>query len=433
MFVVLFVLSGFFSGTEIALMSLSSHKIESLYKSKVFGANYLKLITENTDRLLITILIGNNLVNTYVATLAAQIAIGIAKSSGMEEAQALGIATGIITFLLLMFGEIIPKSVATKNAEKISLLVAPMYRFMMVVLAPVVFVIELLVKIFSKGTKTTTITGEEIESFIAMGRLQGGLDEEQYEKMRSILEFDDTSVEEIMTPRVKLDAIPNTMSVEEAMNFYLTHSHSRLPVYDETIDKIDYFITARDLLKEYKNNHKDKKLSELKLRKVLKVPINQSISKVFTEFRNGRKVFAIIMDEYGGVAGLVSTEDVIEEVFWEIHDESDRETESAIQTGEDSYVFESDVSIEDILYEFDLQLENIWLDNREFNWETLSYVITHLLEGFPEKWQTIPLDIIETEEEAQDCVLELQVLEIEDATIGKVAVRRIEQPKIEKK
>jgi len=149
LFIVLFLFSAFFSGTEIALMSLPKHKIDSLFKQKLFGSKSLHEIKKNTDRLLITILVGNNLVNVYTAALATQISIQISKNSGIEQSLAVGIATGIITFLLLIFGEIVPKSFATKNAEKIALLVAYPYKVLMTILYPVIIVLELIIRLFT--------------------------------------------------------------------------------------------------------------------------------------------------------------------------------------------------------------------------------------------------------------------------------------------
>jgi CBS domain containing-hemolysin-like protein len=141
------------------------------------------------------------------------------------------------------------------------------------------------------------------------------LEEHEHEKIKSILEFDETTVEEIMTPRVKIEAISDTFTVKEAMEFYLSHTHSRIPVYNETIDKIDYFVTARDLIKEFHYGNLDKKISEIGLKKVLKVPLNQSIATLLETFQKAHKIMAIIIDEYGGVSGLITMEDIIEEVF----------------------------------------------------------------------------------------------------------------------
>ncbi len=424
-FVVLFLLSWFFSGTELALMSLPKHKIDSLVKNKRWWANTLKTIKSNNDRLLITILIWNNLVNTYTAALATQIAMQIAlKTSSLPEAQIIWISTWIITLLLLLFGEIIPKSFATKNATMISLLVSPIYRILMIVLFPIIVIIEFVIKIFSWKNKIESITWEEIQSFIDLWKEHWGLDDHEHEKIKKVLEFDDTSVEEIMTPRVKIEALSKDTTIKEALEFYLNHTHSRIPIFDKTIDNIDYYLSPRDILREYRSWKHEKKLKELKLKRVLKVPLNQSISKLFDIFRNKSRVFAIVMDEYGWVAGLVTTEDIVEEVFWEIRDETDKETDELVKTWEDSYVVESEILMEDLLKQFDLDLEHIWLDSKEFDGETISYVITNVLWDFPTKDQVIDFQIIpENPEEETSKRLYFKVLEVDNWKIGKIDVK----------
>ena len=429
LFLVLFLLSAFFSGTELALMSLPVHKIDTLIKQNKFWSKSLKKIKENNDRLLITILIWNNLVNTFTAALATSLSITIARSwwLWLNESTAIWISTWVVTFLLLLFWEIIPKSIATKNAAAISLSVAPIYKFLMLILYPVISFMEILIKLFSGKQKVEQITEEEIESFIDMWKNSWGLEEHEHEKIKSILEFDETTVEEIMTPRVKIEAISDEITVKEAMDFFLSHTHSRIPVYHETIDKIDYFLTSRDLIKEFYNWNLDKKISETQLKEVLKVPLNQSIAKLMETFQKAHKIMAIIIDEYGWVSGLITMEDIIEEVFWEIRDETDKEAEEFIKIWKNSIRVESDVLIEDVLEKFDLELEDIGLDQKEFDWENLSYVITHKLERFPNTWEIITFDIKKDNQEDKKEILSLKVLSIDNAKIGKVDIRIIEK------
>jgi len=431
LFVVLFMLSAFFSWTELALMSLAEHKIDSLVKNKKYWSKSLKKIKENNDRLLITILIWNNLVNTFTASLATSISIGIARNWWLwiAESTAIWISTWVITFLLLLFWEIIPKSIATKNAASISLLVAPIYKVLMFILFPLIVFMEILIKVFSWKQKVQMITDEEIESFIDMWKQSWWLDDNEHTKIKSILQFDETIVEEIMTPRVKIDAISDDCSVEEAVEYYLTHTHTRLPVYTDTIDRIDYFITWKDLIREYKNWNSQKLIKDLKLRKVLKVPSNQSISKLLDTFQSSYKVIAILIDEYGGVSWLVTIEDIIEQVFWEIRDETDRKSEEFIEIWNDEYRVESDILIEEILEKYDLLLEDIWLDSKEFDWETLSYVITHVLDWFPSNWQKISFNVFKEYDENPQYKRELlfKIMDIDNAKIWKVEVKLLKK------
>jgi len=421
LFVVLFFLSAFFSGTELALMSLADHKLESLFKQKKYGSQALKKIKENNDRLLITILIGNNLVNTFTAAFATSLAIGLASSGwfGVSESAAIWIATGMVTFLLLLFGEIIPKSIATKNAAAISLAVAPIYKILMVVLYPAILFMEMLIKLFTKDGRVEEITNEEIESFIDMTKNSWSLEDHEHEKIKNILGFDEIEVEEIMTPRVKIEAISIESSIQEAIDFYLTCTHSRIPVYSDTIDKIDHFITSRDLISALKKWNADKHLIDLNLKKVLKIPLNQSINKVLQTFQNAHKIMAIVLDEYGWVAGLVTMEDIIEEVFGEIRDETDKETEDITQLENGSFVIDATILMEQILAKFGLSLEDISLNEQEFDGETVSYIITHELDRFPRSGEVMDFDVVDSEKYS---TISFKTLDILNWQMGHVEV-----------
>jgi len=416
LFILLFMLSAFFSWTELALMSMPSHKLKSLIKQKKIGSIALKKIKENNDRLLITILIWNNLVNVYTAALATTIAISMWEASGIEQAKAVWIATGLITFFLLLFGEIIPKSFATKNSSSISLLVAPIYRVLMIILYPIISIMEFLIKIFSWKGKVEQITDEEIESFIDMWKNSWTLEETEHKKIKNLLDFNDTIVEEIMTPRVNIEALSSESTVKEALEFYLFHTHSRIPIYSKTIDKIDYFITIRDII----NGEDNKKIKDLDLQKVIKVPLNQPIDKLLENFQTSHKLMSIVIDEYGWVAWLITLEDVVEEIFWEIRDETDKEIDEIREQKDWSILCESDVLIENMLEKINLELPDIWLDKKEFEGETLSYVITHILEWFPTSWEIIKINI-----KGSDSKIELNVLDIIDHKIWKVEVKKI--------
>jgi len=424
LFIVLFLLSGFFSGTEIALMSLPSHKVESLLKQKLFGSKALSHIKSNTDKLLITILVGNNLVNVYTAALATQLSISFAKTSGIEESLAIGMATGLITFLILVFWEIVPKSFATKNAQSISLKVAPIYKVLMILLFPVIFFLEILIKVFTGKNVATKVTDEEIESFIDLWKDSWALEDDEHEMLKNTLEFGDTLIEEIMVPRVKVDALPDDMTVEEALEYYLTHTHSRIPVYHKQIDNIIGILTIRDILRERRAGHNDKKLKALHFKKFLKAPINQPIDTLLENFKSSRQHIAVVMDEYGGVAGITTIEDVVEEVFWEIHDETDFETDEIIENEDGSFTIDSSILMNDIVDEFELELADLWMNEKEFWSETVSYMITHKLERFPKQDEEICFKIYDEDGKNAKLKLYFKILEIDESTIGKIQVSK---------
>jgi len=416
LFVLLFLLSWFFSGTEIALMSLPNHKIDSLVKKKMFGAKALAKIKSNTDKLLITILVGNNLVNVYTAALATQLSIAFAETSGIEESLAIGIATWLITFLILVFGEIVPKSFATKNAEMISLKVAPIYKILMLLLTPVIFLLEILIKLFTGKSVATRVTEEEIESFIDLGKDSWTLEHQEHERLKNTLEFSDTLVEEIMVPRVKIDAISDTSTVEEALDYYMSHTHSRIPVFNGQVDNIIGILTIRDILRERKSGNNNLLLNKLHFKKFLKVPINQPIDILLESFKTTRQHIWVVMDEYGWVAGITTMEDIVEEIFWEIHDETDFETDEIVDKWNDTFIIDSTILLNDIVDEFNLELMDLWMDEREFWSETVSYMITHKLERFPELDEEVSFDIFDEEGNAKIQKLNFKILEVNDST-----------------
>ncbi|MDQ7023202.1 MAG: hemolysin family protein [Candidatus Gracilibacteria bacterium] len=379
-FIILFLLSGFFSGTELALMSLPSHKIDALVKECKFGSKELRYIKDRSDKLLITILIGNNLVNTFTAAFATVIATTLAKDSGMEASLAIGLATGIITLLLLIFGEIAPKSFATKNSESIALSVSKFYKFLMFLLTPIVFLLEKLIQVFTGKTKQEQVSESEVEAFIDMGKNTGGLEYKQHKQLKNVLEFGEIMVEEIMTPRVKLEALKDDTTVEEALDFYLKHTHSRIPVYNETIDNITHILTVRDLITV---ENKNIQLSDLDLIKPMKVPLNQPIDKLLEDFQKNHKVMTVVLDEYGGVAGIATLEDVIEEIFGEIRDETDKEIEEIQNKGTNIYEVDSDIRIEEAVSLFNFECTDLGWSEDKYDGETLSYVLTDILERFP--------------------------------------------------
>jgi len=429
LFLVLFVLSGFFSGTEIALMSMPSHKIDSLLKQNKLGSKSLKYIKSHNDKLLITILVGNNLVNVYAAALATQISISIARSSWIEESLAIWVSTWIITFLILLFGEIIPKSFATKNAEKISLLVSYPYKIMMWILFPVIIIIEFIIKIFTGKHTINDVTNDEISSFIDLGKDSGTLEDDQYMRLKNTLDMEDTYVDEIMTPRVEVEALASDTSLWEAFEYYKAHNHSRIPVFEETIDKIIGIVSVRTLLREIESRWEKAMLSDIVFQELIKVPINQPIDNLLKTFQHTHNHMAIVIDEYGWVAGIVTMEDILEEIVGEIRDENDTHEEEEIKANwKWGYIIDATVPMDDMLYAFKIECSNIGLDKREFDWETVSFLITHKLERFPEVGEEIDFPVIFETKDMDDKILRLKVLDMEESRIGDVDVRMFDAP-----
>ena len=399
-FVILFLLSAFFSGSETALMSIPEHKIEALVKQKKFGSRELKKLKLNNDKLLITILIWNNLVNVFTASLATTIALQLSSSLSVAQSTAIWISTWVITLLLLLFGEIFPKTLAIRYAERIALWVSKIYVLLQIVLYPVVVSVDFLMKTLQKKTTITTVTDEEIEAFIDMWKDSWVFEKWEYEKLKNMLDFYEITCEEIMTPRVKIDALDSKITVDEAVEKMFEFSHSRILVYKESIDHIERVVTLKELLLVQKEGLWSETLDKLSLSSVMKAPLTKPIHSLLELFRKSRKHIAIVVDEYGWVAWLVSLEDVVEEVFGEIQDETDKEIDPIRTDWNWWYLFQSEVRVEEMLEKFELEFDEVWLDEKEFWWETLSYFVTSELERFPKKWDEIKLYI------SRDCGLD---------------------------
>ncbi len=418
-FIILFCLSWFFSWTEIALMSLPFHKVNALIKQNKIWSKSLSYIKSNNDKLLITILVWNNLVNVYAAALATEISIKVAKNSWIEQSLAIWISTWIITFFILLFWEIIPKSFATKNAVKVSLFVAPIYLVLMKIMYPIILVIEGITKLFTWWKGNVKITNEEIKSFIDLWREAWGLELWEYERLKNTLKFNKRTLEEIMVPRVKMEVLSTKDTIKNARDFYISHTHSRIPIYHKTIDKIIWILTIRDIL-EY---GKDIKLWDIKFSRVLKAPINQPIDNLLETFQKTRKHIAIVMDEYGWVAWLITLEDIIEEVFWEIRDETDKEEEDIQKKWKNIYIIKSNVLIDDLLDIFSFELKDIWLDKKVFFWETIGYILTYKLERFPKNNEIISYNISWKKKLKSKKKLIFKILSIKDWKIWDIEVR----------
>lgn len=320
---VLLALSGFFSGSETAIISLSDAKVRQLAKEKKRGSATLSLLKQDPHKLLITILIGNNLVNIGASVLATVVFTDFFGSTG------LGIATGVMTLLVLIFGEITPKSFATKYSVGISLFVAKPLYILQVLLSPIIWIMDKIVKflmnMMGSEYNEEDVSEEEIKALIELGAEKGSIEKREKELLKNILQFNDITVEEVMTPRVSIEALSEDSTLQEAIDFVIKKSHSRIPVYEDTIDNVVGIVTIKDILMFSEQYNDNKKLGNCELKKPLIVPVSKKIDVLFKEFQKARTHLAIVLDEYGGTAGLVTLEDLLEEIVGEIIDESDVE------------------------------------------------------------------------------------------------------------
>lgn len=312
----LLLLSAFFSAAEVAFMSLSPAKVRALTEErKTRATRLIAEFKERPQRLLVTILIGNNLVNIFTAGLATVIATRSFGSAG------LGIATGAVTLAILIFGEIIPKAFAQKHAIGFAIFSAyPLYLLDRVLL-PVTWLAEKSLHALGAGKPLQTMTEEELVALVDIGTEEGEIHRHERELIQNVLEFNDTRVEEVMTPRVDIEALEKGKTIQKAKQYFVGHSHSRLPVYEETIDKIIGVLTLRDILEH--EGELDLPISQLDLLKPIFTPPSRPIRKLFQEFKSRHIHIAIVVDEHGGTLGIVTLEDLLEEIVGEIEDEED--------------------------------------------------------------------------------------------------------------
>lgn len=317
--------SAFFSAAETAFTSLSRLKVSHLIERKIPGARMVKRLKDEPARLLSTILIGNNIVNIAASVLATQIVYNyFAARGGGSAGLIIGAATGIMTFFILVFGEITPKTTAIRQAERVALLFAyPLY-LISILLTPVAilltwisapFVLLLGGHIPEQGP---FITEEELKFMISAGEKEGVLEREEKEMISSIFEFGDTLVREVMTPRPDILAVDESESLLAAVDLIRDSGHSRIPVYENNIDNIIGILYAKDLL-----SARDGKLKDY-MRSALFIPETKKVDELLHQMQANRTHVAIVVDEYGVTSGLVTMEDLIEEIVGEIHDEFER-------------------------------------------------------------------------------------------------------------
>ncbi|MDH3733699.1 MAG: hemolysin family protein [Gemmatimonadota bacterium] len=316
--IILLALSGFFSGAEIALFSVGEAKIRSLVEEERSGARALEALKADTEKLLITILIGNNIANigaASVATYAATEAIG---SAGV------GIATGVMTLLVLFFGEITPKSFATRNAVRMSLLAARPIRTLQRLLTPMVVPLEWLVRLVlpERDSSAQQITDAEIRAMTRMGHQAGEIEEHERKLIEGAFTLDHRKAWEIMTPRVEVFAWPDSRTLAEVASHLSEVRYTRIPVYEDSLDHVTGVLYLRDAYQALLSGQRDVPLSKL-AREPLFVPESVTLIELLEQFRTRRIHLGVVVDEHGGIDGIVTLEDILEELVGEIVDETD--------------------------------------------------------------------------------------------------------------
>ncbi|WP_368505000.1 hemolysin family protein [Alkalihalophilus sp. As8PL] len=374
LFIVLLGLSAFFSSAETAFSSVNKIRLKNYEEEGRRGAKKAVDIAENFDKTLSTLLVGNNLVNIAAATLSSQIAIHLfGPSLGVF------ISTFVVTILVLIFGEIIPKSLAKEYAENYALKTSGFLLLLIHVFYPVTWVflkIKNLVSLFVRNKENTpSVTEEEIKMLVQISEDEGVIGKNEKEMVHRSLEFDDIIVQEILKPRPDMIAVEITQSIAEIKDVFLKEHFSRIPVYEGNIDNVVGILSERDFLTAYIKVGEGLDLKSL-IRAPLYVVESMKLSSLLPELQKQKVHMAIVLDEYGGTSGLITLEDILEEIVGEIWDEHDVSVNQVKQIGPSSYVFDADYSIDDFA---------------EFANIVLPATTTHTLGGWLiEEFQRIP-------------------------------------------
>lgn len=406
--VILLLLSAFFSSAETALITVNRIRMRTLAEDGNKKAERVLQITDNSGKMLSAILIGNNIVNLSASSIATSLAIEFFGSVGA------GIATGILTVLILIFGEISPKTLATINAEKIALLYAPIISFLMKILTPVIFIINKLATGFltvlgvDPNAKDNQMTEEELRTIVDVSRESGVIESEEHEMINNLFDFGDAQAKEVMIPRIDMTFATIDATYDELIEIFQENKFTRLPVYEDTTDNIVGILNMKDLLL-----YKDKE--HFSVRDIMYEPYftyeHKNTADLFMEMRKSSISLAIVLDEYGTTAGLITLEDLLEEIVGEIRDEYDTDEEDPIVPLNDrEFLVLGSTNLDDLSETLDL---NFTSDD----YDTIGGYLIGLLDHLPEKNEIIITD---------DDVL-LRVDQMDKNRIEKIYIKKPEQ------
>lgn len=350
--VICLILSAYFSATETSFSSLNKTRLKVLADDGNKKAERALKLADNYDKLIFTILIGNNIVNIAMASIGTLLFIGIYGDVGAT------ISTVVVTVVVLFFGEITPKSVAKDMPEKFAMFSAPFIRVWIWVLTPVNFLLSQWKKLISRFFKTddeSKISHEELLLFMEDAEQDGGIDENEGELLRNALEFRDLTAAEILTHRIEIEAVDITDSHEDIAKVFTQSGFSRLLVYRDTIDQVVGVLHQKDF---YVNG----KMTERPIAEIMTAPLfvyqHTKIRDILETLQLKKSHIAIVVDDFGGTLGIVTMEDILEELVGEIWDEHDEVEEDFEKLGEDLYRVDCSVSLEDFCEFFDIKLES---------------------------------------------------------------------------
>ncbi|MTI70890.1 MAG: HlyC/CorC family transporter [Firmicutes bacterium] len=346
---ILLILSGVFSSSETAMTAINIARIKQLKEKDEKAANVLERLKKELNTILATILIGNNLVNIAATAILTELTVEMFGQSGTL------VATGIMTTLILIFGEITPKTYAAQNPEKLATKVGRPLEMLSIVFKPILILLNgitnFILKIFGgeDSKNSPFVTEEDIRSWVDVGEEEGVVKHQAKEMIEGVFEIDDIDVTEVMIPRIDVNAISKDKSLKDALDLIITYGHSRIPIYSDTIDDIVGILYAKDILPFVNADNsviKGKTISSL-MRPAYYVPETKKVNKLLRELQQQKIHMAIVLDEYGGTEGLVTIEDILEEIVGDILDEYDNEIDLYEKVDDNVYLVKAEISLED--------------------------------------------------------------------------------------
>lgn len=353
--------SAFFSSSETALTSLNVFKIRQMEENRVENSSLVRKLTDDIGKVLTTILIGNNIVNIATTTVATIFFTDLFGPSGAI------ISTIVLTLTILIFGEVTPKNIASSSSEKVALKVAKPIKFFDFILKPMSFFLQAITNFLTRlligenAKKGDLVTEEDLKTIVDVSEEQGVINDQESEIINNVFEFGDSDVEDIMTARTNMEAIAVDMEDRELKDFLKNCKHSRIPVYGKSIDNIIGILHMKDIV-AFIAEDKALNIEEI-VRPAFYVYDNMHIFDLFKSMRGENVSLAIVIDEYGGTSGIVTIEDIVEELVGEIEDEYDTHLESILKINDKEYLVNPSIHINDFNDYFDTDLAQIKNDS----------------------------------------------------------------------
>lgn len=396
------VFSALFSGTETAFSSVNKLRLKNYEAQGSKKAKKALKLANRFDEVLTAVLIGNNIVNIATSSVSTLVFVKFFGSNGAA------ISTIVITVLVLTFCEVLPKSYAKKNAEAIALAFASPLSALVAIFKPFVWLLNKLSSVVSKGAEAPSVTEDELKYMIDEIEEQGVIEEQESELVKSALEFDEITVNEILIPRVKVVGIEVGTDIDEIKDIFSSEMYSRLPVYEKSLDHICGMITNKAFFKMLVEGGND--ISSI-IQEVPHIPDTKLISEAMRDMQHSKVHLAVVTDEYGGTKGIVTLEDIIEELVGEIYDEDDEIVANIVRLSADRYEAAGDVSISELLEFMGLEDDLVTTD-----YTSVGGWVTDVMEHIPEEGET-----------AESGMFRLTAVKVSEHTVDKAVIEILHQ------